>query len=383
MSFGTEDIFKRLQEFLKKHQQEFDSPEAAVHFFMEQLNNTDVAGKNDSTEASSEAKSMELVEESQYATTEKQRRKILTKALEIWPDNLDAKTLLIDGDVASQVEQLSELEKKARSQWLQTDQVGWLNPEERPYLRLKASYATFLKENGLLREAEVIFEELFSLNEFDNQGTRYYLMSIYAQTYNWRKADVLYHQVPYADEDDQMIIPFLVLAILLRKDDTARQLFEKLRKVNPDTKKVFKHTMFPIDQFLENSELPAYLPNSFESLSMAFFNVLPLIIGSEYVYAWLRNEFKGKERRNGQGEHSNSNVINFPDVDSGESFYDEDFEEDPLAGISGQQFEALMEQGLTTYEAFEEVTIKEVLAIRMIGPSTIKQLLENDVFFKE
>lgn len=382
MSFGTEDIFKRLQEFLKNHQKEFDSPEAAVHFFMQQLNNENVADKKDNNEVSVENKSMELVEESQYATTEKQRRKLLTKALEFWPDNLDAQTLLIDGDVISQVEQLSELEKRARSKWLQTDQGGWLNPEERSYLRLKASYATFLKENGLLRDAEVVFEELFSLNEFDNQGTRYYLMSIYALTYNWRKAETLYRQVPYAEEDDQMVIPLLVLAILLRKNEMASQLFEKLKNINQDFKKIFKHEMFPIEEFLENSELPAYLPNSFESLSMALFNVLPLIVSSEYVYAWMLNEFKGNEGNFERGEPNNSNVIHFPEVDHHGSYYDE-FEDDPLFGITGQQYEAFMERGLTSYEDFEELTIKEVLAIRMIGPSTIKQLLENDVVFKD
>lgn len=390
MSFGTEDIFKQLQEFLKEHQDEFATPEEAVSFFMEQFNGARAAdGIFKDMVDLPEDKSMDLVGESQYAKNEKQRRELLTEALKIWPDNLDAQTLLIEGDVVSQIEQLGELEMRARVKWLKTDQVGWVNHEERAYLRLKASYANFLQENGLLRDAEIVFEELYSLSEFDNQGTRYNLMSIYAQTYNWRKAEALYQQVAHADEDDQMIVPFLTLAILLRKYDVAADLFEKLRAINPKLKLLFKHKMFPLEHILDSAARGSYLPNSFESLSIAFFGVLPLVIGSDYVYTWLSNEYKLKEGRKGQDEYGNSKVISFPDLENGDSdgyfdgYYEEDYEEDPLFGITGRQYEALMEKGLTTYEAFEKVTIKEVLKIHLIGRATINQLLENDVIFKD
>lgn len=390
MSFGTENIFKKLQEFLKEHQDEFATPEEAVSFFMEQFNGAQATdGILEDINVSPEDKSMDLVEQSQYAKSEKHRRELLTEAITIWPNNLDAQALLIEGDLVSQIEQLRELEMKARIKWLKTDQVGWENHEERAYLRLKASYANFLQENGLLRDAEVLFEELYSLSEFDNQGTRYNLMSIYAQTYNWRKAEALYRQVANADEDDQMIVPFLVLAILLRKYDVAAELFEKLRAINPKLKLLFKHPMLPLEHILDSAARASYLPNSFESLSIALFGVLPLVIGSDYVYTWLSNEYKLKEDRKGQDEYGNSKIISFPDLENNDSgdylddFYEEDYEDDPLFGITGRQYQALVDKGLTTYEAFEEITIKEVLTIHLIGQATINQLLENDVIFKD
>ena len=54
-----------------------------------------------------------------------------------------------------------------------------------------------------------------------------------------------------------------------------------------------------------------------------------------------------------------------------------------LAGIRANLVEALYNEGLTSAAAFETVTEKEVLALKGVGPATVKKLKENGVSFKD
>lgn len=61
----------------------------------------------------------------------------------------------------------------------------------------------------------------------------------------------------------------------------------------------------------------------------------------------------------------------------------EDFAELPeVEGLRSNLVETLYNEGLTSVEAFATVTEEEVLALKGVGPATVKILKENGVSFK-
>lgn len=53
-----------------------------------------------------------------------------------------------------------------------------------------------------------------------------------------------------------------------------------------------------------------------------------------------------------------------------------------LTGLRANLVETLYNEGLTSASAFATVTEKEVLALKGVGPATVKKLKENGVSFK-
>ena len=61
----------------------------------------------------------------------------------------------------------------------------------------------------------------------------------------------------------------------------------------------------------------------------------------------------------------------------------EDFTELPeVEGLRSNLVETLYNEGLTSVKAFATVTEEEVLALKGVGPATVKKLKENGVSFK-
>ena len=53
-----------------------------------------------------------------------------------------------------------------------------------------------------------------------------------------------------------------------------------------------------------------------------------------------------------------------------------------VEGLRSNLVETLYNEGLTSAEAFATVTEEEVLALKGVGPATVKKLKENSVSFK-
>ena len=53
-----------------------------------------------------------------------------------------------------------------------------------------------------------------------------------------------------------------------------------------------------------------------------------------------------------------------------------------VEGLRSNLVETLYNEGLTSVEAFSTVTEEEVLALKGVGPATVKKLKENGVSFK-
>src|SRR5690606_28996638 len=70
----------------------------------------------------------------------------------------------------------------------------WLIFETRPFMRAKYSYAEMLWLAGKTKEAITELEEMLTLNEMDNLGARYLLLSAYLEIKKLQEARQLLHQ---------------------------------------------------------------------------------------------------------------------------------------------------------------------------------------------
>lgn len=380
MNFN-DDIFRSIQEFIEANQHKYASIDETIAAFMEQHNEA-MAKESQSSKSrvmSKEEESMMLLQEAQFEQSRTERRKLLKRALKLWPDNFEAEMLLVEGDYMKQLEAFARIEKREHAKWLKTDQVGWINWQERPYWRLKHAYADFLFEIGLLTEAEKHYEESIAVNEMDNLGARYGLMSVYARTYQWDKAKSLFDQIPIEIHDDMLVVPMLCLAVLTQRYDFAHDLMESLKAMNPDLRQFFQGETIPIELIMASGDTLQYQMDSIESLSAAFYPLIPMLFGADYVYQWLKKAFLSPKRKTKPTKKINfakeTDIIEFPASRTKSA--------DPLEGLMGQARNILEAAGLTTFAAFEKVTEKEVASMKGIGPRTMRILKDTQVTFRK
>lgn len=379
MNFN-DDIFRLLQEFIEANQHKYASIDETMAAFMAQYNES-MAKESQSTNRrvmAKEEESMLLLQEAQFEQSRTQRRKLLKRALKLWPENFEAEILLVEGDFTDQLEAFARIEKRERAKWLKTDQVGWLNWSERPYWRLKHAYADFLFDIGLLTEAEKHYEESIAINEMDTLGARYGLMSVYARTYRWDKAKSLFDQIPVEVHDDMLLVPMLCLAVLTQRYDFANDLMQSLKAMNPDLRQFFQGETLPIDLIMASGNTDQYQMDSIESLCAAFYPLIPMMFGADYVYLWLKKAFFSQKRKSAPAKKvdfaKETDIIEFPGSRNKAA--------DPLEGLLGQPRNVLEAAGLTTFAAFEKVTEKEVASLKGIGPRTMRILKETQVTFR-
>lgn len=402
MSFGDENnIFEQLQEFLNKHGQEYSSVDKAMEaFFTQYFRNeggqeafddmmANLANLEEGMDDSPEAQSLNLLDMAMGLEEGPERDELIAEAIELWPENWYAHLENISGSLGEMLDELRDLEDLAREDWMETEQVGWLNVEERAYLTVKFTLAQNLMSQGLLSEAAEHFEEIYELDEMDSLGTRYSLMSIYCRMYDWQSAHELFQSVPYpAESDDKMLVPLLVLAILSGIDGYAKDLFLDLCQVNDAVGELFQDNFFPIEDILSVSELEYYQPRSFESLAIALKDILPLIFESDYLYEWLSTQYYSQERH--KKININDKVISFEAASNhyrpmpkwGDDHY-EYLKFGVLIDVVHNAAQALYDRGLIETEDFLDYTEEEIRAIKHVGPKSIEQLKKNGVIFKK
>lgn len=387
MSFGNDgNIFRELQQFIEDHGDEFETIEEAIETFMAFYQQESM--DDDDMEMSPEMESMELFELSLSVKNNTQRRAMLEEAIEIWPENWNAHLELIEGSYMDQVNQIRDLENTAYESWLESEQAGWLNYEERPYLSLKYLFSVLLFKQGLLLEALDHFQVLYEIDEMDSLGSRYFLMAIYCRLYDWESAYALFTDLPYpANSDDRMILPLLVLAILTGNMTYAKDLFLDLEESNDELGLLFTEDSWPVDLILSYAEVDQYQVASFGSLALALNDILPVLVSSEYIYEWMLAQYEAVEPH--ERVNLSDKVISFKGATK---LYNEhqdkylhykSYEEVPvLDGVVHNAATTLEAMGLVTIESYAKFTEKELLAIKHVGPKTIQQLKANGVVFK-
>lgn len=145
-------------------------------------------------------KKKEWAEALVYSAFEKsgpERLRLAIEALKIYPNLPDAYIIL--SEFAKDETQALHLLQKAvqvGEEELQDflnhpDGYLWLHVEARPYLRAKHQLAMLLERLGFDLNAIRHLEEILTLNEMDNQGARYSLLTLYIRNRLYKKAHYL------------------------------------------------------------------------------------------------------------------------------------------------------------------------------------------------
>ena len=195
------------------------------------------------------------------ADTDSERVKYAKKVLKLDKDNLDAEYLIASATSADSLEMLKKLEKvmkhgneiMEREKYFDEENIGhfWGIFETRPYMRIKCSYANTLVENGMMKKAIKEYEEILKLNENDNMGVRFRLMSLYAFFEDEENALKLYKK--YGGHDEvQILLPLSVLYFKKGESAKAANYLKKIEKNVKGIKKFFKDIMNDRDDIYLN-----------------------------------------------------------------------------------------------------------------------------------
>lgn len=291
MSFETEKIITLLNKFLDEHGDEYQNDEEAIAAFQMQYNQSLLIGE-DFIDDSDEDLLWDLLEEMHYARPgTPKRKKIAKQILEIEPDNIEAKQALFS--YLSRFEELYELEKLEREEFkkLDPEEMGWEYIENRPYLRLKWWLAGKYVRNAFFTKAEKQYKELLEMNPNDSLGARYELMNVYAHLEKYDEAKVFLDE--YEKEyrlDDMLLIPMMLLALKVGKNEVAENYYRKLLKENSDVTKFLrllkKEGAEGVEMIADEPNDGYYRPNSLESLVLCF-GRLAKTIDLNYFAEWL------------------------------------------------------------------------------------------------
>ncbi len=139
----------------------------------------------------------EYLDMADRAATKRKKKEYLAQAAALEPNNMDVKLAQAETDAKSPLDLLAALpsliqdaQTYLKHQKIYNSSKGdfWLVFETRPYMRLLQRYMMALIECGVTNRAIQIGEEMLRLNENDNQGIRFILITLYAQSGNEMKA---------------------------------------------------------------------------------------------------------------------------------------------------------------------------------------------------
>ena len=273
MSRETEDFLKELQRFMDSHAGEVkdeDGADALAEWFFAEYNQKCTGQQDHAPETADDY--LDLAEQ---ATSKKKCVEYLHKALELEPDNLDAKLQLITRTAEQLDEQrlalqelLEEADKQLKKAGTFKKYAGgfWAAPGTRPYMRVRCTYFDVLISCGMMRRAIDEGQRLLELCENDNLGVRYQLMHLYAYMEDEMHALALHKRFD-AYEETQMLLPLAVLYYKLNQFDKAEDYIKRLAKVNKDTKKFLRAAARDqLDDYIGEMDPFGYQPFTMEEL---------------------------------------------------------------------------------------------------------------------
>lgn len=254
-------------------------------------------------------------------------------------------------ELVKEISALEELEKE-RSM---SPKKAWIAEGQPPYLESKVELAMLYKQNGLYQKALTHFLEIYQADPNDSLGCRYEIMSLYVLMSNYEMASAFFNSHKEHKEDVLMQVPLLIAAILNGHQETAEELILQLCGQVDGFLEFCLQDEFPMLRVLDAGALESYQPNSEDSLYLALYNVLPLLMtASTYVQAWLNNDFAEEDE-----------LL-------------EDFDI-----LTSAQLQSLTDYGIRTVADIANYSETQLLTIPKIGKATLEKLKEAGVIFSE
>lgn len=172
--------------------------------------------------------------------------KLCRKALDIYPDCVDAIHMLADiesqweRDFVIGIKKAIEAGRRELGEDFFRHNKGhfWGVIETRPFMRAMGAHAQVLAGNEFFQdEAITVHEEMLELNPNDNQGIRYGLLGCYLASKRYKAAQKLLDRYP---EDSAIFLWGKVLLEFATKGDAAAaRSLKAARKANPHVEKYF------------------------------------------------------------------------------------------------------------------------------------------------
>ena len=294
MSRETEKILKELQHFMDSHADEVkseDDANALAEQFLAEYDQKCAAQKDHVPETADDY--LDLAEQ---ATSKKKHMEYLRKALELEPDNLDARLQMItcttehhlDEQLLALQELLELAEKQMKKAGTFKEYGGqfWTVPETRPYMRVRYTYFDALISCGMMRQAINEGQRLLELCESDDLGVRYQLMHLYVFVEDEMHALALHKQFD-SYEETQMLLPLAVLYYKLNQFDKAEDYIKRLAKANKDAKKFLRAAAHDeLDDYIDELNPYGYQPFTMEELLDELMKSSYLFDSVPYFFVW-------------------------------------------------------------------------------------------------
>jgi tetratricopeptide (TPR) repeat protein len=201
--------------------------------------------------------------------SQKRRITIARKALEVCPDCADAYVLLAE-DEAKTIEQAIDFYRlgvaageRALDEMLNDPETHfWSELKTRPYLRSMYGLATVLHEDGQLKEAIDLFQQLMRLNRNDNQGVRMHLLPALIWDNRFEEAEFLLRQL---DDEEGPYISYSLALLRYKKWGDCPLAADALKEAIADYPLVFEILM-GLRRMVDDFD--SYAPGSAEEATM-------------------------------------------------------------------------------------------------------------------
>ena len=313
---------------------------------------------------------------------EYEKIKGLKTYLDKYPDSLLARyaytVVTIDTLNVNDVDKVSSLCEDAKKAWAKAGFPSYLDMEHQDKLDIICFTIHLYQALGMYSRALELIQYIDSKTLAENPPRfERMMLSTYNQLFRYDLLQTYYRKAKSRGEVDDVLLFHLAVAEFLRGESgKAGEYFEELNEVNPYTEKVFTSPNWLTAGENLEVNLETYKKNSKESLLMAISPLASFIVARPLLHDFLTGQ--------DAGSWSDSEDL-FAELESAFnlSLY-------PLSkskecqGVQREKLRILNEEGgIKTPEDFKNVTEKELLALKGIGPVTINQLKENGMVFKK
>lgn len=306
MSRDTEKLFADLQNYLSSQDFNINSEEdlnAKIEEFMKQYNGSLPAEVTEETAKTSD----DFLELSENAENDASALKYAKKALKLDPDNLDAEMRVAELGSKDEWDHLKRVEKIAAHGRQLMEQGGFMTEETignfwqtigtRQYIRCLIGYAHALVDNGMIKRAIGMLQEVLRLNNDDNTGSRYILMHLYALMEDEKSALELFGDFD-EEETTMFLLSLSLLYFKLGKFDQSEEYLRRLTKVNKDTKKFFRSIVNEtLDQYVSDIGQWGYRPFTMDELIVDLMENEEVFSSSATFFLWADSVLKSRKRK--------------------------------------------------------------------------------------
>lgn len=240
MSRETEKFFRAFEKYLSEN--EFETEEElqkANQIFIEKYNRKQI-GINWTDEELAREEAEDILEMAYDARTKKDRIRLAKEALNRYDKCYDASILLIESEnnLEKRLRNFEGLIKDIEADFhtkglFEEDNIGHFYGlvETRPYLRAIYSFIEDLISAKQYDRAILECEKALRLNEKDNMGIRYKLMTLYAHNADKAKANKLYEK--FQDSSPSMLLPYALVCYKNNSFSRCKKIVLELNENNP------------------------------------------------------------------------------------------------------------------------------------------------------